>query len=168
MARDAFLDVGEFFGSDAGKEIADTVPEEECHGVPDAGSDFFLDVLVLRFGPGDGALEPGDFGVFLVQFRLEVSGGRQGVVQFDGADFVHEAHADLAAHGGVSGAVGAFHFFYYELLNGAASQDLAGAGEIEGAGLVQAIQEIDVHNAGEEGALSGGGEMSFCLSLNRR
>lgn len=46
LTSDTFLDPGEFFWAGAGKEIATTVPEEETHGFPDAGSHLFLDVFV--------------------------------------------------------------------------------------------------------------------------
>ncbi len=79
----------------------------------------------------------------------------KGVVDPEGADFVHEAHADLAAHGGVAGAVGAFHFVHDELLHAAAGQDAAGAGEIEGAGVIEAVEEIGADDMGDEVAFFG-------------
>jgi len=100
--------------------------------------------LGLLFLEGDG------FGFLAFQFFLF----GKGVVQFQGAEFVDEADADFAARDGVALAIRGGGFVDDDVLDGGSGEDAAGAGEVKGAGVVEAIEEVGADDLGEEGALS--------------
>jgi hypothetical protein len=102
---------------------------------------------------------------FLLLFPFLLRVAFEDVVVFQGAEFVDEAEADLAAHGGVAVAVSAFDFVDGEPLNAPSGQGVAGAGEVEGAGVVEAVEEIGTEELGEEEAFFVSGEGT---DLNRR
>jgi hypothetical protein len=87
------------------------------------------------------------------------------VVQSESAEFVDEAEADFAAHRGVAVAVRALDFVDDEFLHGKCGEGAAGAGEVESAGVVEAVEEVGADELGDE-------ETFFVLGegtdLNRR
>jgi len=83
------------------------------------------------------------------------------VVELEGAQFVDEADADFATRGSVAVAVGAGGFVDDDFLDGTGGQGAAGAVEIEGAGVIEAVEGMETDDLGEEGPLFRGGKRSL-------
>ena len=74
------------------------------------------------------------------------------VVDAQGADRVHEAHVDAALGDGLAFCVEAGGFVNGDVANGARREDALGAGEVEGAGVIEAVERIDAGDPGEDAA----------------
>lgn len=77
----------------------------------------------------------------------------EGVVQFQGAEYVDEADADFAARDGVALAIRGGGFVDDDVLDSGGGEDAAGAREVKGTGVVEAIEEVGTDDLGEEEAL---------------
>ena len=82
----------------------------------------------------------------------------QEVVEAEGADRVHEADTDAALGDGLALRVEAGGFVNGDVSYGAGRKDTLGAGDVEGAGFIEAIHGIDASDPGEDAAFFFGGE----------
>jgi hypothetical protein len=76
----------------------------------------------------------------------------QNVVQAQGAEGIDEAQADVALGDGLALGVNAGDFINVDVAHRAGRQDALGAGDIEGAGFIEAVEGIDADDPGEDAA----------------
>jgi hypothetical protein len=92
---------------------------------------------------------------------------KQSIIQTHGAKWVHETHADVAGDGLGPLGVRADGFSDPKLLHGADGQDAPGASEIESAGVVETVDEVEPDDAGEKKALFVRGEGLLDVAMAR-
>jgi len=80
----------EGFVGDAGQRHAVVISEAALNGLPSSRCHHFVDLFFLFLSPSDGSLEPLNLGGLLLQGAFEIGAGRQGVVELDGTELVHE------------------------------------------------------------------------------
>jgi hypothetical protein len=75
------------------------------------------------------------------------------VIQAQGAEGIDEAQADVALGDGLALRIDAGGFVNVDVADGTGRKNRFGAGDIEGAGVIETVEGIDASDPGEDAAL---------------